>query len=66
MGPERPERRPQSPALRQPVIDQFHRLYSPLWRVDLGAMFYRGMTTWKCPLDLWIYQEILHEVRPAG
>src|SRR5690606_6224110 len=26
--------------------------------------FYRGVPVWKCPLDLWLYQEILHEVRP--
>jgi cephalosporin hydroxylase len=25
---------------------------------------YRGVTTWKCPLDLWIYQEIIHELQP--
>ena len=24
-----------------------------------------GVDAWKCPLDLWIYQEILHELRPA-
>jgi cephalosporin hydroxylase len=26
--------------------------------------YWRGVETQKCPLDLWIYQEILHELRP--
>jgi cephalosporin hydroxylase len=26
---------------------------------------YHGIETHKCPFDLWIYQEILYEVRPA-
>ena len=26
---------------------------------------YHGIETHKCPLDLWIFQEILHDVRPA-
>jgi cephalosporin hydroxylase len=53
-----------SPELRQAVVDQFHRLYyhSP-WRTWQNTR-YRGVLTAKCPLDMWIYQEILHEVRP--
>jgi cephalosporin hydroxylase len=53
-----------SPGLRQAVLDQFHRLYyhAP-WRTWQNT-FYRGVPTAKCPLDMWIYQEILHEVRP--
>ena len=52
-----------SPALREGVIDNFHRLYysdDSTWR----NLTYRGVTTWKCPLDLWIYQEIIHELHP--
>lgn len=26
---------------------------------------YQGIETHKCPLDLWVFQEILHDVRPA-
>jgi cephalosporin hydroxylase len=26
---------------------------------------YHGIETHKCPLDLWIFQEMLHDVRPA-
>jgi cephalosporin hydroxylase len=53
-----------SPELQRAVIEQFHRLYyhsDTTWHQTT----YRGVTTWKCPLDLWIYQEILHEIRPA-
>src|SRR5262249_4097887 len=28
------------------------------------ATSWLGVTVWKCPLDLWVYQEIIHEVRP--
>lgn len=45
-----------------PVVDQFHQLYynSNVW---MGT-FWLGVPVQKCPLDLWIYQEILHELRP--
>ena len=52
--------------LQGDVVDQFTQVYYE------GAMFgeTRADTTWlgvrtdKCPLDLWIYQELLHELRP--
>jgi len=52
------------PAVRAAIVDQFHRLYyhdPGTWR----ETFWLGARIWKCPLDLWLYQEILHEVRPA-
>ncbi len=44
------------------AVDEFHQLYygSVVWM----QTFWRGVPTQKCPLDLWIYQEILHELRP--
>lgn len=51
----------------QKIVDDFHNLYH-LGPVDGGSIYKR--TTWmgwpcfKCPMDMWIYQEILHEVRP--
>lgn len=45
---------------KQRIIDEFHKMWYPL----------QGTTTWmgtelqKCPLDLWIYQEILWECKP--
>src|SRR5690349_17426230 len=45
-----------------PVAEQFHSLYwhSNTWRWT----FWQGVPTLKCPLDLWIYQELLWLVRP--
>lgn len=44
------------------VIERFHALYydSQVWT----QTFWLGVPTQKCPLDLWIYQEILAEKRP--
>lgn len=44
------------------VTDAFHRLYydTIVWK----DTYWLGVPTQKCPLDLWIYQELLHEQRP--
>jgi len=49
------------------TIDDFHHLYynglageGPIYQ----RTYWMGVPCLKCPLDLWIYQEILHEVRP--
>lgn len=44
------------------VTDAFHRLYydTAVWK----DTYWLGVPTQKCPLDLWIYQELLHEQRP--
>jgi cephalosporin hydroxylase len=46
------------------TVDRFHELYydSPdrTWR----NTWWMGVPTYKCPLDLWIYQEILWELKP--
>jgi cephalosporin hydroxylase len=52
-----------SPAVRE-IVDQFHRLFyddKQTWRKNS----WRGATTWKSPNDLWLYQEIIHSVRPG-
>lgn len=49
------------------TVDEFHDLYynGPPGE---GRLYERtswmGVPCLKCPLDLWIYQEILHEIRP--
>jgi cephalosporin hydroxylase len=48
----------------RPEVAAFHELYY----TDPGTWpdtFWMGVATQKCPLDLWIYQELLHEVRPT-
>lgn len=51
---------------RSATIDAFHRLY-----YDLGAQggtwqqtTWMGVPTRKLPLDMWVYQELLHRIRP--
>jgi cephalosporin hydroxylase len=51
--------------LRRTVVESFHRLF-----YDNGARTWSN-TTWlgvslqKCPLDLWVYQELLVSLKPA-
>ena len=53
------------------TVRNFHRLYyergihAGHGRGLHADTFYHGVETHKCPLDLWIFQEILHDVRPA-
>ncbi len=44
------------------VTEAFHRLYydTAVWK----DTYWLGVSTQKCPLDLWVYQEILHETKP--
>ncbi len=51
-----------NPKLKKSITDQFHTLFydSRIWR----TIFWLGIPTAKCPLDLWIYQEIFFEVKP--
>ena len=49
--------------MREPgVTEAFHRLYydTAVWK----DTYWLGVRTQKCPLDLWVYQEILNETRP--
>jgi cephalosporin hydroxylase len=44
---------------RQKTVDDFANLWYPLQNI-----FWMGYELQKCPLDLWIYQEIMYECRP--
>ena len=46
------------------IVDDFHKLYynSGVWATSTKWM---GVPVQKCPLDLWVYQEIINEVRPG-
>jgi cephalosporin hydroxylase len=46
------------------VVDRFHRLYYDAMDRTWKDTYWRGVRTAKCPMDMWIYQEILWETRP--
>ena len=46
------------------VIDLFHQIYYYSNTKTWENTFWMGYQTLKCPLDMWIYQEILFETRP--
>jgi cephalosporin hydroxylase len=56
-------RRP-SPTVRRAVVDQFHRLYYHSGGRTWKNTSFFGVPVRKTPLDLWLYQELLHAVRP--
>jgi cephalosporin hydroxylase len=57
---------PESASKQERLIDDFNRLYyhgpegEPLYKTTSWL----GVPTLKCPLDLWIYQEIVYRTRP--
>ncbi len=54
---------------KQQAIDAFHQVYYGTEADDSEARTYRiswlGYEMFKCPLDLWIYQEIITRQKPA-
>jgi len=48
------------------IINRFHHLYYMRWHngADTNSLNWFGYRTQKCPLDLWIYQELLVRTRP--
>jgi cephalosporin hydroxylase len=46
------------------IVDRFHRLYYDNDRRTWQNTRWLGTRVQKCPLDLWVYQEILHKLRP--
>jgi len=42
------------------VVDEYHRLYYPFFRDTTWL----GITAWKCPFDLFVYQELIFELQP--
>lgn len=51
----------------QALVREFHRLYfdASAYHMTWRNTRWMGHDILKCPLDLWLYQEILHAVRPA-
>jgi len=54
---------------RQQIIDDFHKLYYGPYDVldteNVRGCTFMGAPVLKCPTDLWIYQEIIHELHPG-
>jgi len=50
---------------RKAVVEPFHRLYYNSGASTWSNTYWRGVPLQKCPLDLWVYQELLVEIRPA-
>jgi cephalosporin hydroxylase len=48
----------------QETVDRFHELYYSADDRTWRNTRWMGIPAYKCPLDLWIYQEILHELEP--
>ncbi len=55
----------ESTPARNEVVDRFHALYTRTARQRTWRnTHWLGVPLYKCPLDLWIYQELLHRIRP--
>ena len=48
------------------IVSEFHRLYydARLFNMTWRNTWFMGHAVQKCPLDMWLYQEIVHAVRP--
>jgi cephalosporin hydroxylase len=55
---------PLSRSEKESAIEAFHRLYYDAGPQTWQQTRWLGVRTLKCPIDLWIYQEILAELRP--
>lgn len=49
--------------IRQDLIDAFHQIYYSEHKQTL-ELRWAGVQVVKCPLDLWVYQEIMYETQP--
>src|ERR1043165_7468887 len=55
---------PQSSFTVADVISLFHQVYWQLGDSTWKRTSWMGVPTLKCPLDLWVYQEIVFYIRP--
>jgi cephalosporin hydroxylase len=53
-----------NPRLEKSVVDGFHELYHDQKQKTWENTFWLSVPTSKCPLDLWVIQEILFEGKP--
>ncbi|MBU1862341.1 MAG: cephalosporin hydroxylase family protein [Candidatus Omnitrophica bacterium] len=48
----------------QHIIDWFHQLYYLRRKQTWENTYWLGLPLLKCPLDLWVYQEIIYDIKP--
>ena len=55
-----------SPKSEKNIVKAFHELYynSEIWHKGIGNTYWFGIKTMKCPLDCWLYQEIIFKQKP--
>ncbi|MEI8175344.1 MAG: CmcI family methyltransferase [Candidatus Omnitrophota bacterium] len=48
------------------TVGRFHKLYydAHAFGKTWDSMYWMGVLTNKCPMDMWVYQEIIHEIKP--
>jgi cephalosporin hydroxylase len=52
--------------VKRAIVNQFHRLYyHSFQREPMETTTWMGAPVNKCPTDLWLYQELFHQIRPA-
>mgnify|MGYP001156708492 FL=1 len=49
---------------RQAIIDKFHLLYVENNKQTFDNTYWFGIHAIKCPLDLWVYQELIYKTKP--
>ncbi len=61
-----PKRKRDLHAGEKEIVDDFHNLYYRAWQKGAGTIdiSWMGYRTLKCPLDVWVYQEIIFETKP--
>lgn len=46
------------------IVRKFHQLYYDQWKRTWHNTYWLGVRVQKNPLDLWIYQELVHSLKP--
>ena len=48
------------------VVDNFHKLYyaASSYNKSWNTTHWRGVRLLKCPLDLWVYHELIYDLKP--
>lgn len=58
--------RPARAFARRRVVSAFHRLFYDSGAETWSNTQWLGVPAQKCAFDLWVYQELLHELRPGA